>query len=548
VIRKIIDGFSIPIAALILFIPVSIVAVLLSYLPLVQDRSGLVSLLFFSVAVSIFAVLSIYLLQQLNIKLTDKGVNQGAINFLIIIFIGASRGYLMNTFSVLIVPTGVYIGNRIISSTISTLIWITVFSITINSRNKFKDKFEGLVSQALLNRFSLVSQAELAQELSQIEADLKDLEISLEDALLSSEGFKRVAQEVDERIQRSIRPLSHNLWLRGRGKVPKFNLLQLVRESVVKLNYPFWPLVSILFFFSISNLMPVISLRDSIIRSALAVTIFVLLHISLKLIQNKILQPSFALGFIFMLIITFIPPILLDQALGELASIIDNPIIFASYLILPSLVIILSLIKTIELNRRRILDLIEEEVIAVDEAEIKQIQATQVASYLHNNLANEYRSIGRQIEQLSSDPHSPQARQAIEKLGALINRSISQDFKEFYDSPILRLNKLPEAWQGILDLTLNVPEQVLSDSEKAVVLTQVIEELVSNTAAHLDATSLVVDVSIENSNNIKIIALNNGQFIKRTSRGMGKDWINSISVSQVQEEQTKDGYKVTIFI
>jgi signal transduction histidine kinase len=548
VIRKLVDGFSIPRAAFFWYFLVSIIAVLLSYSHLLGESGSIFYLLLFATVISSFAVLAIFLLQLINKALTNNSLAFGAINFLILIIIGAIRGQMMNSFSYLLVPEGVDTGNRLIASTITTLLWVSIIAISINSRNDFKDKFEGLISQALLNRFSLVSQSELAEEIAKIEADLKNIEISMNEALLSSDGFKQIAQEVDQRIQNSIRPLSHKLWLRSKGKVPRLNLFYLIRETITILKYPAWLVAMIIFFITVANLSLVIGLADSIARAIITTGVFVILHIIKELVQRYFTEPSLVLGSAYLTAVTLIPPFIGDRLIYPI-DVNSNYIISAlSFLIVPSLIFILSFIKTIEINRNKILDLIQVDVISIDQEKIKEIQAAQVASYLHNNLANEYRSIGRQIEQLSDDPHSPQARQAIEKLGALINRSISQDFKEFYESPILRLNKLPEAWRGILDLTLNVPEQVLSDSEKAVVLTQIIEELVSNTAAHLDATSLVVDVSIEDSNNIKIIALNNGQFIKGRSKGMGKDWINSISVSKVLEEQTKDGYKVTILI
>jgi signal transduction histidine kinase len=393
-----------------------------------------------------------------------------------------------------------------------------------------------------------VSQSELAEEIAKIEADLKNIEISMNEALLSSDGFKQIAQEVDQRIQNSIRPLSHKLWLRSKGKVPRLNLLYLIRETIAILKYPAWLVAMIIFFITFANLSLVIGLADSLARAIITTGVFVILHVIKELVQRYFMEPSLVVGLAYLIAVTFIPVFIGDRLTGQI-DVNSNSVINAfSFLIIPFLIFILSFIKAIEINRNKILELIQIDVISVEQEKIKEVQAVQVASYLHNNLANEYRSIGRQIEQLSDDPHSPQARQAIEKLGALINRSISQDFKEFYDSPILRLNKLPEAWQGILDLTLNVPDQVLNDSEKAVVLTQVIEELVSNTAAHLDSTTLEINVKIEESGDIQIIALNNGQFIKGRSKGMGKDWINSISVSKVLEEQTKDGYKVTILI
>lgn len=547
-IRKLVDGFSIPRAAFFWYFLVSIIAVLLSYSHLLGEAGSFLYLLLFAIVLSIFAVLGIYLLQLANKALTKNSLVFGAINFLILITVGAIRGQAMNSFSYLLVPEGVDTGNRLIASTITTLLWVSIISISINSRNDFKDKFEGLISQALLNRFSLVSQSELAEEIAKIEADLKNIEISMNEALLSSDGFKQIAQEVDQRIQNSIRPLSHKLWLRSKGKVPRLNLLYLIRETITILKYPAWLVAMIIFFITLANLSLVIGVADSLARAIITTAAFVILHIIKELIQRYLTEPSLILGLAYLTALTLIPPFISDRLMSPI-DVDSNSIINAlSFLIVPSLIFILSFIKTIEINRNKILELIQVDVISVDQERIKEIQAAQVASYLHNNLANEYRSIGRQIEQLSDDPHSPQARQAIEKLGALINRSISQDFKEFYESPILRLNKLPEAWQGIIDLTLNIPDHVLNDSEKAVVLTQVIEELVSNTAAHLDSTTLQINVKTEESGNIEIIALNNGQFIKRTSRGMGKDWINSISVSKVLEEQTKDGYKVTILI
>jgi hypothetical protein len=222
--------------------------------------------------------------------------------------------------------------------------------------------------------------------------------------------------------------------------------------------------------------------------------------------------------------------------------------VFIAYLIIPGLAFLLSYIREVQKSRFEILKLVEKDLNLEDKSDLEYLESLQLASYLHNNLANEYRSIGRQLENLSDNPQSQQARQAIEQLGALINRSISDDFKEFYESPLARLKKLPNAWQGILDLAIKLPEEFLLTPQKAVLTTQIVEELVSNTVAHLNVTKLDIEIFNNENGEIKIIAENDGQFVKSKNQGIGKIWIQSIAVTDLKEEQTNTGYKVTIII
>jgi hypothetical protein len=546
--KKLLDGFFVPNAALIFFFPVSFGAILLGYSHLLTTPAESGNLALFATLISLMSIGIIFTFQLLFKNMFSSPFSLGVSIAILIVLVGLFRGSLMNTFIIYVIPPEIDSGNRIFSSALTTVVWLGLLSLTINSRDNFKQNFEALISQAILNRFTLISQTELSQELAKIENELKSIQMPLKDALLSSAGFKKVAQEVDSMVQDSIRPLSHKLWSQSSTKIPKFNIFYLVRQTVTNLNYPFGVLLLLSSLTAFFNLSTVIAINQAFIRAFIVFAVIFILHfIRIKIVQ-RFLKPSFLLGLIYLSIIAVTPQVIGDFVFNSSLPLAEIPVVFIGYLIIPGLAFLTSYLQEIQNSRSEILDLIERELILEDKTDQDYLESLQLASYLHNNLASEYRSISRKIENLSDDPQSMQARQAIEQLGALINRSISEDFKEFYESPLARLKKLPTAWNGILDLEIKLSDESLLSPQKAVITTQIIEELVSNTAAHLNATTLNIEIFNNENGEIKIVAQNNGQFVKSKTKGMGGLWIQSIAVTDLKEEQTKDGYKVTILI
>ena len=547
-VKKILDGFFVPNTALLIFIPLSASAILVGYSHLLLNPADNWNLALFAIVISLISVGLIYVIQLILKKELTSPLSLGASITVLIIVVGLFRGVLMNNFIYLIIPPEIDSGNRIFSSALTTVVWLGLLSLTINSRDKFKQKFEALISQAILNRFTLISHSELTRELAKIEDDLKGIHMPLKDALLSSAGFKQVAQEVESLIQDSIRPLSHKLWLQSSTKIPKFNVFFLLRETLTNLNYPLGGLLLLTSLTTFLNLSTVIPLEQAVIRALIVVVVVIFFHYLKTQILKKYLKPTIILGIGYLSLIAVVPNMLGDFITDTFLPVPDIPIVFIAYLIIPGLAFLLSYIREVQKSRIEILKLVESDLNLEDKADLEYLESLQLASYLHNNLANEYRSIGRQLENLSDNPQSQQARQVIEQLGALINRSISEDFKEFYESPLARLKKLPNAWQGILDLAIKLPEEFLLTPQKAVLTTQIVEELISNTVAHLNVTRLNIEIFSNENDEIKIVADNDGRFVKSKNQGIGKIWIQSIAVTDLKEEQTKSGYKVTIII
>lgn len=547
-IKKPIEEFFVPNTALLVFIPVSVGAILIGYSHLLQNPAENWNLVLFAIVISLITVGLIFVIQLILKILLTSPLSLGVSIAVLILLVGLFRGVLMNNFIYLVIPPEINSGNRIFSSALTTLVWLGLLALSINSRDNFKQKFEALISQAILNRFTLISQTELSRELANIENELKGIQMPLKDALLSSDGFKKVAQEVESLVQDSIRPLSHKLWSKSSAKMPKFNVFFLIRETLTNLNYPFGILLLLTSLTTFLNLSTVIPLEQAIIRALIVVVVVTFFYYLKTQILKRYIKPTLILGISYLSLIAVLPNILGDFMTNTFLAIPEIPIVFIGYLIIPGLAFLLSYIREVQKSRIEILQLIERDLKLEDNSDAEYLESLQLASYLHNNLANEYRSIGRQLENLSDNPQSQQARQAIEQLGALINRSISDDFKEFYESPLARLKNLPNAWQGILDLVIKLPEEFLLTRQKAVLTTQIVEELVSNTVAHLNVTKLNIEIFSNENGGIKIVAENDGQFVKSKNQGIGKIWIQSIAVTDLKEEQTNTGYKVTIII
>lgn len=167
---------------------------------------------------------------------------------------------------------------------------------------------------------------------------------------------------------------------------------------------------------------------------------------------------------------------------------------------------------------------------AAAESSAEQYQRSQVASYLHNSLQSELLAISKKLEQAATSTDANTHRESLEQLSAMLNRSITQDFKSFYESPDQRLTQLVASWSGIISIKIDNPAAILANSTKSIIAIQSLEELASNAAKHSNTTELEVKAEI-NNDFLQLIITANDDYEPITQTGYGTDFLAAVTKS-----------------
>jgi hypothetical protein len=140
-------------------------------------------------------------------------------------------------------------------------------------------------------------------------------------------------------------------------------------------------------------------------------------------------------------------------------------------------------------------------------------------------LQSELTGIAYQLEHSAQNLDSPQSRQSLEQLGALISRSMSQDFANFTETPLRRVERVVDAWGGIANISVLVDEQIEDSDPRLVIAVQIIEEGITNAVRHSGATDIQAELK-ESDEIITVTLTSNGLEQVRSVGGVGTKWLS----------------------
>ena len=210
---------------------------------------------------------------------------------------------------------------------------------------------------------------------------------------------------------------------------------------------------------------------------------------------------------------------------------------------------VLALLNLAQLDRKMIIETLHNSK-QVSELTLKgeiEIEGAHIASYLHNTLQSELLALSKQLEVAAEEQDPYRSAELLKKVTYRVNRSLADDYKLFSESPLERLKTVIESWKGILDITIDLPEDLMAENRKNSTLVQTIEEVATNISRYDVATKLHVSVKVKNSGMIITFQSNgSGKLVK--SRGSGTTWLNRIALSEWSIEKNKTGTYLSIEI
>lgn len=513
----------------------------LNFYQFLNDYDNILVILVFSLFVSLASIAQLYLLQELFLK---QKFNLFSI-LLVALIIGISRGLLI-TFLMPVtgLPSQVSLTYRIINATVNTIIWLIIFIKIDTLKLEFQKRFEGIISQALIKSIRSLSDDELRLELEQIQSNLKNMDLKSQTGLLDSQVFIVAAKKVQRQIDEAIRPLSHRMWIDTKRNLPRINALNVAKETFRALDYNPLALLAIYSLTSFINVNANIDTLGSFLITTISVSVYLIVYKIFKYLSKLNINQSLV-SLLYLAALVVLPSYAVNIMLPEYVAAWPTYVEIISIVILPFYVITLSALRLLDQDRKALTQLIEDRINADEK---KSFETAQVASYLHNTLQSELLSASRTLELSALDPTSPESRRNLERLGALINRSISEDFKESYLNPEQKIKEIINGWQGIVDINIDIPQEMLSQQGQGLLISQIIQEAATNSIKHSNAKNLFIKGKEISNGNTEITITCTNLNKNAPSSDLSKGWLASISLVKPRVIEASNSHTIVIEI
>ena len=486
--------------------------------------------------------------QTFRQNLSDSQNNK--VMVLLIAVIGLIRGYFSYIgLGLLDFPEYAELPIRLATSTSSTLLWLTLAIYLVSMHEKFKNDFDSFIRTSF-NTLSKVEPAQLRKIPAALAPEIKAIEVQIQKSLshmyqsvVTPEILLSVSQQLRDCIETSIRPLSHRLWLQDGKVYPRVSLRALLREGLSRQDFSIYSAVSFLALLSSFNL----SSSIGVPRASLAILITFAITSGYFLIQRKYVPnismasktikilnlsaPGLALSGVFYLLNTYI---FLDD-FGFL-NLFLLPISFTVFLLA-------STIRVVREDQSRFFSQLKLDIdsrIAEQVNNQDQQSGKEVAAFLHNSVQSELLALSYQLEELSKNPDSNEAKVTLERLASSLTAQIGKNFENFNEKPTERLSTLASAWSGIALVEYASDLDVLLGFSRAHDVVQVIEESITNAVRTANATVIRISWERTGSLNLRVEVKDNGHVDHIGASGLGTQWLDEIAYGRWSRE-TIDG-------
>lgn len=368
----------------------------------------------------------------------------------------------------------------------------------------------------------------VARELSLLQQSLRLTYSSASEAPGDVNKVRKAASEIKSQIDNALKPISQRLWVSSLYESPQFRFWSIIRHSIADLEFNAFFLLSIYGLTATVNYAVTLGLRTGIVRG-ISGTLFLsaaeFLRRKLKITSSKI---QVAFNVLYLMLIGSLVNIVSTLSTDSLQW---NKYL-AFYLILaPEVGLLILAISAISLalsDREQILTLLKQEV---ENLELTSGPANvQLASYLHNSLQSELTAIAAQFEQVATDPIEGRVEEVLERLLAVVQRSMSEDFKNYLETPDIRFSRILDSWNGIVEITSKVDPMIFNDDLRSTLFIQLAQEGIANAVRKGEASEISIDASY-GEDGLQVLMSNNGRFDDESKSGMGTSWLERFAIS-----------------
>ncbi|MDD2817443.1 MAG: hypothetical protein PHN51_01445 [Candidatus Nanopelagicales bacterium] len=412
---------------------------------------------------------------------------------------------------------------RFINAVLAALVWLPASSIIVAKERQYRTRYQDLVHQVAVR--NVARHLEGLAEVSQLKSALADAATTVEP---TQQDLDDAAAAIRWEIEHRIRPLSHRIWFSGQSREPHARYSMVIRDAIVGFTVPIVPVVLLWWIVATIGAPVLFGTQRGVLSAAVNSAFFFLaLTLSARVIRswpNKFLAPLLVLASVYL------PVIAADLVMNLQGSWVNPAAPIVTYAFVPFAMLFLVIgsasLKLDQQDRTQILKVIEERVDT-----LTPLEHQAMSSYLHNTLQSELTGLALQLDQAT--PGTKAAEESWERLAALVNRSIAQDFHKSQLTPLQRIERIQQAWQGIAAIDLDIAASVdVSDSRLSLVVAA-IEEVVTNAVRRAGATQITFSLT-NHGEDLHLDARTNALLNESAPLGMGNVWLGAVLSEQIK--------------
>jgi signal transduction histidine kinase len=471
-----------------------------------------------------------------------------------LVIVGLVRGFAILDFGLLMnLPQAEPYLLRPLNSSVVVPTWFVIIHFLVGSRRDFAEDYRVLYIKIIREKLERLDGSKSKLSIAEIEARIEGTLAPLRAKIETLHGSKispaRLAEEamvIQSHVEGKIRPLSHELWQKREVRVPSLGQLRLFSITVLKTRLPIGATILPATIFSIMGFVSIMDLSDALVHqlisSILVAMIFVIYRLAFSRTRKRaITNLSAFLGIIFL-------PQVGGFLLSEFAGFPTVPLIAQLVGILWFFFLLISFgaaIAVSEYHAEIMLILrqqLEKVMIPSDTSESEEI-ASRFARYLHGEVQSELLSASMILNEAARSKDTRLGRKGIEKTAEVLRRTHSQYAVGSNIAPEAKIQKIVDAWAGIADIEIQIQEDVSIDLVNFLHLSEVIEELVSNSVRHAGSTTIHIQVNQEDGN-AQIIFTDNGKGFSPGKPGMGSSLLQS-RIKVLNSKSSKTGNILT---
>jgi hypothetical protein len=435
---------------------------------------------------------------------------------------------------------------RLLNSTYTVVFWVGLVSILVESNRRFKRRYRALLTQILILKlrnsespdpgYALIAQ-QIARMQLKIKSTIQDRESDQTDAIQAAS----LASTLRDEIVTVIKPLSQRLWVKSVFAPPSAKLSNVISTAITELQYPF-RLTAILYgCANVINTTQSLGFFAGIVYGGSTFVVFLFLE---KVRVLGIYRFSSKSGYINTLFVASIG-LLVGLSTNGVFRFLNLDYSFAVAVLsapsLPFLIISIAVIKMTLEDRKSLVDILSKKVSKIKKEEIDAVAHGDAAAYLHNSLQSELFALALHLDKLADNPDPQQNRFLMEKLDALVSQSKSEDFKNFLETPQVRLDRIVNSWDGIAKVHLNLEVAIWNDAMRSSLVVSLLQEAIANAVRSGHASQVEVRGTIDGDSIIVSISDNGSATLQTERRGIGSQWIDRIAISDWKLEQSETG-------
>ena len=443
---------------------------------------------------------------------------------------------------------------RPLNSAVVVPTWFLVIHFLIGSRLEFAEDYRVLYLKLVRGNIERINLGKASANVKEIEQRLNAVLEPLRDKIELLHGNKisasRLAEEsmiIQSFVEEKIRPLSHELWQRKEIQVPRLGFFALITFTLFRTKLPIALMIFPYTIFSLVGLASIIPLSDAFWYQSKTAALLMLIAYIYRYFYERISEKAVlnTLAIILTLFLPLVTSRLMDSlldfesvpALGELIGLVWIFFLLLSFG--ASLAVSRYHEEIMSVLRNQLKD-----VVIDSQAKESEEVSARFAKYLHGEVQSELLSASMMLSQAAKEKNSRIGRRGIEKTAEILRRDHSQYVVGSELVPEVRMQKIIDAWAGIAKIEIELVGTGVIQEDSLASLSDVVEELVSNSVRHGGASEISVKVS-RKAGSLSVIFKDNGNKRGKGKPGLGSSLLKSL-ITEVKRVETQDG-SVTTF-